>query len=510
MIMTINYQFFLIYLKKSFISNKLMNNRNIAKLFKTKINSNDFLAFKSDNKWNWVSRQYLNNMINNSIQILNDHSVKPGDRIAFKGRNSKEWIAWNLATLSKGAIWVPMYPQQDLTYSQHVINDCQPKLLITNENISLQNTKIIKEDIEDLNYVEIDSDIKCNDISTLVYTSGTTGKPKGVVLSHENILSNLDSIKERYPDLSKNTSLNILPWAHIYGLTCELYYNLLNENKMALASSKENFINEVREIKPDVLFVVPKLLELIKNKLSLLDQPLINNLLPLVLNFLFGGNIITLFCGGAKLDKATRDFYLNNGITISEGYGCSETSPMVSLNHFNNKDARDIDSIGKILDKVIVEIINNQVCVAGPNVMQGYWNNPQANQEVFHYQDGKRFYKTGDSGYLKNNFLYLTGRISENYKLNNGKFVNVGELEEKLKKYIQTNFIVYGENMSNNILIVEKPFDIKLDILNQEIESYLKIVKVIQIEPEIMIKYLTPKMSIKRKILIKDIIDNNL
>lgn len=487
-----------------------MSNRNIVKLFKTTINNNDFLGFKNNKQWKWISRQHLNNMVNNGIQILNDHSVKPGDRIAFKGKNSKEWVAWNLATLSVGGIWVPMYPQQDLLYSQHVIDDCQPKLLITNENVSIKNTKIIKEDIENLNYVNQDFDLKCNQISTLVYTSGTTGKPKGVVLSHENILSNLDSIRKRYPDLNNTSSLNILPWAHIYGLTCELYYNLLNDNKMALASSKDTFINEVREVKPDVLFVVPKLLELIKNKLSLLDQPLINNLLPLVLNFLFGGNIITLFCGGAKLDKATRDFYLNNGITISEGYGCSETSPMVSLNHFNNKDARDIDSIGKILDKVIVEIINNQVCVAGPNVMQGYWNNPQANQEVFHYQDGKRFYKTGDSGYLKNNFLYLTGRISENYKLNNGKFVNVGELEEKLKKYIQTNFIVYGENMSNNILIVEKPFDIKLDILNQEIESYLKIVKVIEVESDDINRFLTPKMSIKRKALINFLKDTKL
>jgi long-chain acyl-CoA synthetase len=487
-----------------------MNSKNIAKLFKSNINTNNFLAFKKNNKWEWISRQYLNNMINNSVQILNDHSIQKGDRIAFKGKNSKEWIAWNLATLSKGAIWVPMYPQQDISYSQHVIDDCQPKLLITDEKIDVKNTRIINEKIEILDYDDKDYDLIDNHISTLVYTSGTTGKPKGVTLSHDNILSNLSAIQNRYPDLNNTTSLNILPWAHIYGLTCELYYNLLNDNKMALATSKETFINEVREIKPDVLFVVPKLLELIKNKLSLLNQPIINNLLPLILNYIFGGNIITLFCGGAKLDKSTRDFYLNNGIIISEGYGCSETSPMVSLNHFNNKDARDIESIGKILDKVIVEIINKEVCVAGPNVMQGYWNNPKANQEVFYYKDDNKFYKTGDSGYVKYGYLYLTGRISENYKLSNGKFVNVGELEEKLKKYIKTNFIVYGENMDNNILIVEKPFDVKLDVLNQEIESYLKIVKVIEIEPEIMSKYLTPKMSIKRKALITFLKDTKL
>ena len=444
-------------------------------------------------------------MINNSIQILNDHSIQKGDRIAFKGKNSKEWIAWNLATLSKGAIWVPMYPQQDISYSQHVVDDCQPKLLITNENINVKNTRIINEKIEILDYENKDYEIIDNHISTLVYTSGTTGKPKGVTLSHDNILSNLSSIQNRYPDLNNTTSLNILPWAHIYGLTCELYYNLLNNNKMALASSKETFITEVREIKPDVLFVVPKLLELIKNKLSILDQPLINKILPLVLDYLFGGNIITLFCGGAKLDKSTRDFYLNNGIIISEGYGCSETSPMISLNHFKNGDFRDVDSLGKIMDTVLVKIIKEEICATGPNVMEGYWNNHQENNKVFLHQDGKKYYKTGDSGYIKDDFLYLTGRISENYKMSNGKFVNVGELEEKLKKYIKTNFIVYGENMDYNILIVEKPFDyVILDSINKNIESYLKIKKVIEIEPDIMTKYLTPKMSIKRKAIIQD------
>ena len=115
-----------------------MSNRNIVKLFKTTINNNDFLGFKNNKQWKWISRQHLNNMVNNGIQILNDHSVKPGDRIAFKGKNSKEWVAWNLATLSVGGIWVPMYPQQDLLYSQHVIDDCQPKLRSIRADVHFQ------------------------------------------------------------------------------------------------------------------------------------------------------------------------------------------------------------------------------------------------------------------------------------------------------------------------------------------------------------------------------------
>jgi long-chain acyl-CoA synthetase len=481
--------------------------RNLLFLFKKGINDSKCIAYKKNSEWKWISRSYLNNMINNSIQILKDNNIKEGDRVAYKAENSKEWIAWNFATMSLGAIWVPMYPQQNLEYCQHIIDDCQPKLLISDEKIETKNTKLINNKIDMLNYIDQDFNICHQDISTLVYTSGTTGKPKGVILTHDNIISNINAIKKLYPDLNNTTSLNILPWAHIYGLTCEMYYNLLNDNKMALASSKENFINECREIKPTVLFVVPKLLELIKNKLSIFDQPIVNALLPAILKYLFGGEIITLFSGGAKLDRVTRDFYLNNGISISEGYGCSETAPMISLNHYSNLEDRNIDSLGKLLDQIILKIFNQEICVAGPNVMQGYWNNHQASEDAFIFEDGIKYYKTGDSGYLKDNFLYLTGRISENYKLSNGKFVNVGELEEKIKKYIKTNFIIYGENMDYNILIVEKPFDLKLlGLINENIDSYLKIKKIIEVDVSTMSCFLTPKMSIKRKALINHLI----
>jgi len=483
--------------------------KNLAKLFKNSITDVKAIGYKKNKSWSWISRLELNNMINNNILVLKDHNIEKGDRIAYKGKNSLEWISWNLATQNLGAIWVPMYPQQNLEYCQHIVNDCQPKLLITDENLRIDNTLVVNNHVGKENLNNVDFNIIHNHISTLVYTSGTTGKPKGVTLSHDNIISNLNGIKKIYPDLNNTTSLSILPWAHIYGLTCEMYYNLLNNNKMALASSKDNFIKECREIKPDVLFVVPKLLELIRYKLSVFEKPIINNLLPQILNYLFGGNIITLFCGGAKLEKATRDFYLKNGITISEGYGCSETSPMISLNHY--RSPRNIDSLGHLLDEIIVKIIEQEICVAGPNVMQGYWNNKSADKDAFIIDNNIKYYKTGDSGYIKNNFLYLTGRISENYKLSNGKFVNVGDLEEKLKKFIKTNFIIHGENLDHNILIVENPFDSnKLELINNDIESYLKIKNVIKIDSSIMNNYLTPKMSIKRKALIKYVNDNNL
>ena len=486
---------------------------NIVKHFLNTLERNpDFsvLKYKHNNQWKNFSRMNLLNSIQNCTLTLYNNSVVKGDRIAYKGKNSIEWLAWNLAAQSLGAIWVPMYEQQDIKQCQFIINDCQPKLLITNQTPKIGNITIIRNTIEsDKKYNSMPLfNIDHNDLSTLIYTSGTTGNPKGVKLTHDNILSNISGIRSRFHDIDSNlTSLNILPWAHIYGLTCELYYNLLYDNTTALCSDKLDFIKECKEIKPEVLFIVPKVLETVKTKVQFLDKPIIRCILPKIINRLFGNNLQNIFIGGAKLDENTRNFYENNNVLVCEGYGCSETSPMVSVNHLYH--SRNTDSIGKILDNVIVEIINDEICVSGPNVMKGYWNAEEETKKALIEKDDKIFYKTGDSGYIKDGFLFFNGRISENYKMSNGKFVNVGIVESTIKKYISTHFIIYGENMDYNVLIVEEPFNEKiLHKINNDIESYLKIKKVIYISSKEMEQFLTPKMSIKRKKLIEFVINS--
>lgn len=483
---------------------------NLVRRFQKSIIKNDskvILGYKKGKNWNWVNRNQMNNMINFSIDKLKDNNIKKGDRVIYKGDNSINWVAWNLATNSLGAIWVPIYNNQNDKYCNFIISDCDAKLLISENKF---NNKInqINCKIDNLNYNK-EFEIVNNEISTLIYTSGTTGNAKGVKLTHKNLLSNIDVIDKRFHNLKDRNllSLNILPWAHIYGMTTELYFNILNDNKVAISSGKDNFISECIEVKPDILYLVPKVLQTIKNKLLFFDKPLIDKILPFLINKLFGGNLITIFMGGAKLDENTKNFFLKNGVNICEGYGCSETSPMVSVNHINFP--RDEKSVGKILDDIIVEIINNEICVSGPNVMKGYWNNRKSTKKVFFKKNNKIFYRTGDSGYLKDNFLYITGRLNENYKLSNGKFVNVEDVENKVKKYILNNFIVYGENMDNNILIVEKPFDKKLlNKINLELDSYLRIKDVILIDD--FSEFLTPKMSIKRRKLINWLKDRYL
>jgi len=482
-----------------------MKSYNILSKFFNKSNKKA-LGFKNNNKLYWLSNDDIIKNINNAKNTLITIGIDKGDRIAYQGKNSPEWLYWNFACQSIGAIWVPMYHDQSNEYCQYIIDDCKPKLTISEKiyytntvNINTNNSFIHRYGNNKLNI----KNMKKDDLSTIIYTSGTTGNPKGVMLTHNNLISNINTIEKRFNDINyKTTSLNILPWAHIYSLSTELYYNLYKNNSIVISSDKTKFIDECREISPDVLYIVPRILDLIKHKLDKFNIPLFRYIIPQILKRILGNNIKYIFVGGAKLNDSTKLFFLYNGIKLCEGYGTTETSPMVSVNH--HTFPRNICSIGKVLDDIIVEIVNDEIQVSGPNVMKGYWNNSAKTDEVLVKRNGKIWYKTGDRGYIKNNFLYYTGRISENYKLNNGKFVNISQLEIKIKKYIDTNFIVYGEGLNSNILIVEAPFHkSKLDIINSKIDKYLYIDDIIVIND--FSKYLTPKLSIKRKLLINDL-----
>tara|TARA_B100001778_G_scaffold89579_1_gene73008 strand:- start:401 stop:1861 length:1461 start_codon:yes stop_codon:yes gene_type:complete len=482
------------------LSNKIINNLVNNSTLKN-------IGFKENKNWNWKSNQQLLNAVINCREELKERKIDVGDRVAYKGKNSVNWIAWNLATNSLGAAWVPMYSDQSKKYSDFIIKDCSPKVLIQDGKEKHDNTEVISNEI---NYGEtlgkdIDFANPVNGLSTLIYTSGTTGNPKGVMLTNENILSNIESVRRMFCDLEKTRSLNILPWAHIYSQTCELYYNLLYNNSLAICSDKSEFLNELKEVKPEALYLVPRVLELIKEKTQIIDKPVIRSILPLILSRVFGGNLKFIFSGGAKLNADTKRYYENNGIKICEGYGCTETSPMVSVNHFESP--RKVESAGKILDNVRVQIVHGEIQVNGPNIMSGYWNNEKKTDEVLINRNYRKWYKTGDSGRIEDGFLFIDSRIANNYKLSNGKFVNVEELENDIKKYISGPFIVFGENMLYNNIISTTDVDIK--VINKNIDGYLKINNNYKITVEEFERFYTPKLSVKRKQLINYILNND-
>ena len=205
--------------------------------------------------------------------------------------------------------------------------------------------------------------------------------------------------------------------------------------------------------------------------------------------------------GGAKLQEKYMEFYSRNGKNICEGYGTTEASPMISVNHY--KSPRNIYSIGTILDNVNIEIIDGEICVNGPNVTQGYYNNENANKESFIFNNGKRYYKTGDAGKKIDNILFYEGRISNNYKLSNGKFIEVDNLEKKISHLIQNPFMIYGDNKEYNILITENNHDSELlNKINDELEKYMHVKKILNLDENSFSEFLTPKMSLKRKDLV--------
>jgi long-chain acyl-CoA synthetase len=465
------------------------------------------LARKVNGGWKWTTRETLLHNVYYCREILKQENINRGDRVAYKGDNSVEWVSWNVACNSLGAVWVPMYANQNMDYCNHVLEDSGASVCITDDiSQNFVSTKTMTNSIVEVPEACNTIDFVDNDIATLIYTSGTTGSPKGVMLSNENILSNIDTIQNRFHDMQASLSLNILPWAHIYSQTCELYYNLLNDNRIAIASSRENFIKECGEIQPESLYIVPRVLEMVKSKLDIIDIPYVRTLIPFALHRIFGSRLQVIFTGGAKLQPETREFFKAQNILICEGYGSTELSPMVCVNHMN--DPRNEESIGKLLDGIVGEIVDGELQIAGPNVMQGYWGQAEATEKVLVEREGKTWYKTGDAARLEDGYVYYEGRIGDNYKLSNGKFVNVDAVEAVVKKHIKGMVVVFGENKDYNELITDQMIPPRgggpylLDEINQELESYLKIKQVHYLPTERWAPFLTPKMSIKRKALV--------
>ena len=476
----------------------------LVKSLQVNLNAN-VIGEKFNGSWRWSSRETLLNNVYYCRELLKQENIQRGDRVAYKGDNSIEWISWNIACNSLGGVWVPMYANQNMDYCNHVVNDSGASLCITDDaDMSFMNTKTMENRIVEIPEACNSLDFIENDIATLIYTSGTTGSPKGVILSNENIISNIEMIHTRFHDLSTSLSLNILPWAHIYSQTCELYYNLLNDNRIAIASSRENFIKECSEIQPESLYIVPRVLDLVKSKIDMLDVPFVRTVIPFALRRIFGSKLQVIFTGGAKLQPETREFFSRNNILICEGYGATEVSPMVCVNHMN--DPRNEESIGKLLDGVLAEIVDGELQVSGSNVMQGYWEQPEETQKVIIEREGKTWYKTGDAARIEDGFVYYEGRIGDNYKLSNGKFVNVDAVETVVKQYVKGMVVVFGENKDYNELVTDEK-DVTsevLNMINKKLDSYLKIKKVHYLPTEEWSQFLTPKMSIKRKALVKD------
>ena len=345
-----------------------------------------------------------------------------------------------------------------------------------------------------------------DEVAGLIYTSGTTGKPKGVVLSHGNFISNVNATHDALPMSNDDVSCSFLPWAHSFGQTVELHVMLSMGAGIGIAENVTTLLDNFLEVRPTILVSVPRIFNKIYDALqkkmateSAIKRFLFNAGLNVArkrrllaekgeqsgwldwqygifdklvfskVKARFGGRLRYAFSGGAALSKEVAQFIDDIGILIFEGYGLTETSPIATA---NVPAARRIGTVGKpfpgveifICDeqgKVLPNETEGEVCVVGPNVMQGYHNRQDATDEVIFDLDGKRAFRTGDMGkFTSDGFVQITGRFKEQYKLENGKYVAPAPLEEllKLSGFINHVFI-FGDNKPFNICLVVPDFD---------------------------------------------------
>jgi len=347
-----------------------------------------------------------------------------------------------------------------------------------------------------------------DDLANLIYTSGTTGKPKGVELTHNNFSTNVKGPSRMIDDPfslvnSSDRSLSFLPWAHSYGQTCELWMLMSTGASLGLCRGFPSILEDLQLVKPTMIFSVPTLYKRIydgvnnmKQNSSPLKQRLIDTALDLgriknenqlsilqslqfkVLDSIvskkirdkFGGNLRHGFCAGAACPKEVLQFMDNIGIKICEGYGLTETSPIITI---NSTQHRRVGSVGKSLPSVNVVICDEdgkalpvgqegEICCSGPNVMRGYYKQPDATNEVITVApDGhSRLFHTGDLGKVdEDGYVYITGRLKELYKLENGKYVCPTPIEEaiSMSRFI-SQVVLCGANREYNVALIVPDF----------------------------------------------------
>ena len=471
---------------------------------------------KEGTGWTWMTYARFHGLVDAFRGGLASLGIGRGDKVAIIADNRVEWAVACYATYGLGASFVPMYQAQLAKEWHFIIEDCAARAAIGATNAITEQLRKMRADIPTLEHViglELPASDdhsyaalleagrarpvppaspKGEDIAGLIYTSGTTGLPKGVILSHGNICSNVNAIHQIFTFDPDDRSLAFLPWAHSCGQTCELHCRVSMGCSMAINDDIKNLVANLGEVKPTVLYAVPRVfnrlyegvnaqiaarpgviqrlfrhgVDTAKRKargepVGAVDQlvlTLADRLIFSTVRQRFGGRLKYAISGSAALNPDVAAFIDALGITVYEGYGLTETSPIATANYPGH---RKLGSVGHAIPDVAIQIDRSvtgdpkhgEIIVKGPNVMQGYHNRPEETQAVL-LED--RSFRTGDMGYLDaDGYLYITGRIKEQYKLENGKYVVPSPMEEQLKlsPYI-ANVMIYGANKPHNVALV--------------------------------------------------------
>lgn len=550
---------------------------------------------KVDGEWNAVSTQDFMNSVNEYSKALIHYGIKPNDKLAIVSSNRIEWNMLDIAILQIGAIVVPVYPNISTKDYRYIFNDAEIKLCFVGTEELFQKITSIKADVASLEKIycfdkhdnvthisqllkfdtvidqrvveELKANVRNESLATIIYTSGTTGDPKGVMLSHNNIISNVLACEERIPADKNSRVLTFLPVCHIYERTLQYLYMYIGCS-IYFAESMDTIGDNIREIKPHVFTAVPRLIEKVFEKIMAKGDEL-NGIkkmlffwavrlaedydvvgksfgyclkLKLARKLIFskwqealGGEVKAIASGSAALQPRLARIFLAAGIPVLEGYGLTETSPVISVNCL--KKGIRIGTVGPLLNGVKVKFASDgEILVKGPNVMMGYYNQPEKTAEVM---EADYWFHTGDIGEMvEEKFLKITDRKKEIFKTSGGKFVIPQAMENKFKesRFIE-QIMVIGENQKFPAALIVPNFAFVRDWGNkkgydftnvsnealasdervherimQEVDAFneqygqweqIKKIKLLPVEFTIEGNELTPTLKLKRKIIME-------
>jgi long-chain acyl-CoA synthetase len=473
----------------------------------------------AEGEYEWTTYKEAAERVDNLRSGLAKIGIEKDEPVGLIIDNSLEWAIIAFATYGLGARLIPMYEKELPKVWKYIIEDSAVKVLFVVDEDVFEKTKDYKDEIQSLEDIylirgEGDKTMSAleklgsenlvpsikphwSDIACLIYTSGTTGDPKGVLLSHGNFTSNVRAAHVGYPDINeKDRSFSILPWAHSFGQTAELYHGTYLGISIALMKSIDTLTTDIAKAEPTLLIAVPRvfnkvyagihskleeegkanLLELAKDTAAKkrnderagIKGKLISKIVFKKIRKLFGGKLRYAITGSAVMNPEIAQFFIDVGIPTYDCYGLTETTPALTM---NTPAENKLGTVGKPIKDVTVKIDKSRVgedsedgeiICFGPNVMQGYHNKPQKTAEVFvEDEELGRGIRTGDRGRLdEDGFLYITGRFKEEYKLENGKYVHPASIEEELKlvPYI-ANAMVYGDGKPHNVGIIYPDFE---------------------------------------------------
>ena len=437
------------------------------------------LRHKRHGLYHDVSWNELHVQVAACAAALVQHGVQPGDRVGLLAENRAEWVVADMGILSAGAVNVPMHAPLSARQIHYQLNDADVRWLFVSTLAQLDKIRQIRGELPMLEGVVLFDDVaasllsqysgrggegsthserlpqpspplpadrergellswrgflqrgrsahvkdpvprKPSDLATIIYTSGTSGNPKGVMLTHDNLLSNARAFTQMSLLAPDAIYFNWLPFSHIYARTVDIYGPLVSGVTLCLAESAETVTANLMELQPTNMSGVPRFYEKVLAAVQDSDPTVVAKRLRAI----FGPRMDWLGSGGAPLPLAVAQAYRQAGLLLLQGYGLTESSPVIS---FNRKDAHDIASVGRPIPGVDVRIADDgEVLTRGPHVMAGYWKNPQATAEAL--VDG--WLHTGDLGRLDDaGFLHITGRKKDLLVLSNGKKVVPAHIE---------------------------------------------------------------------------------